>query len=77
MSSTTISEPPGFKELSKAEQVRYLLALWDQIADTPGEIPVPDSHLELAKARLDDYLNNSSGSHSAFEVLDRLAEKSK
>jgi len=77
MSSTSISEPPGFKKLSKAEQVRYLLALWDQIADTPGEIPVPDSHLDLAEARLKDYLNDPSNSHSAFDVLDRLAEKPK
>ena len=77
MSSTLISEPPGFKELSKAEQVRYLLALWDQIANSPCEIPVPDSHLELAEARLTDYLNDPSNSHSAFDVLDRLAEKPK
>ena len=77
MSLTSISEPPGFKELSKAEQVRYLLALWDQIVDAPGEIPVPESHLQLAEARLRDYRTNPSGAHSAFEVLDRLSEKSK
>jgi len=77
MAQTTISEPPGFSELSKAEQVRYLLALWDQIADAPGEIPVPESHLDLAQARLMDYRKDPSGSHSAFDVLDRLAEKSK
>lgn len=77
MSSTTISEPPGFSGLSKAEQVRYLLAFGDQIAYAPEEIPVPDGHLELAEARLKDYLNDPTSSHFAFDVLDRLAEKSK
>ena len=35
MEHTAISEPPGFAELSKAEQVEYLQALWDRIADGP------------------------------------------
>lgn len=75
MSQTSITEPPGFSELSKAEQVRYLMSLWDQIADAPGELPVPESHLELAEQRLKDYLDDPNTSHSAFEILDRLAKK--
>ena len=77
MPQASISEPPGFSELSKAEQVRYLLRLWDQIADAPGEIPVPDRHLDLAEERLSDYKKDPSDAHSAFDVLDRLAKKSK
>lgn len=77
MSSTTASEPPGFSELSKAEQVQYLMTLWDRIVETPGEIPVPESHLELAEARLRDYRNDPSDAHSSFEVLDRLAKSPK
>ncbi len=77
MSSTSISEPPGFSELSKAEQVDYLMSLWDQIAEAPGDLPVPESHLELAEARLRDYRKDPSRAHSSFEVLDRLAEKQK
>jgi putative addiction module component (TIGR02574 family) len=77
MSQTLISEPPGFSDLSKAEQVRYLLTLWDHIADAPGEIPVPETHLELAEARLKNYREDPSTAHSAFEVLDRLAKESK
>ena len=72
-----ISQPDGFTDLSKAEQVRYLLALWDQIADSPGELPVPENHLQLAEARLNDYRKDSSTAHSSFEVLDRLAKKPK
>jgi hypothetical protein len=32
----------SFAELPKAEQVRYLQALWDQISEHPDEIPVPE-----------------------------------
>jgi putative addiction module component (TIGR02574 family) len=76
MLETSISEPPGFSDMSKAEQVRYLQALWDRIAERPGEIPVPESHLELAEERLKSYREDPSGARSAFEVLDRLAKKS-
>ena len=33
MKHEPISAPPGFAELSKAEQIDYVQALWDQIAD--------------------------------------------
>lgn len=77
MSTTSISEPAGFSELSKAEQVDYLMTLWDRIAESPGDLPVPESHLELAEARLDDYRKDRSSAHSSFEVLDRLAKSPK
>jgi hypothetical protein len=77
MSQTLISEPPGFSELSKADQVQYLLALWDRIADAPGELPAPESHLQLAEERLSNYRKVPRTARSAFEVLDRLAKKSK
>jgi putative addiction module component (TIGR02574 family) len=75
MAHTAISEPPGLAELTKAEQVRYLLALWDRIAEKPGELPVPQSHLEVAEARLAEYRRDPTRAHSAYEVLDRLAKK--
>ena len=40
--STTIPEPAGFSDLSKADQIRYLQALWDRISETPGDTPVPE-----------------------------------
>jgi hypothetical protein len=39
-------------DLSKAEQIRYLQALWDRIAERPGDILVPESQLALAEERL-------------------------
>jgi len=75
MQHTAVPEPPGFAELSKSEQVRYLQALWDRIAELPGEIPVPESHLKLAEERLTDYRRDPTRARSAYEILDRLANK--
>jgi len=76
MPETSVPTPPGFDALSKAEQVRYLQALWDQISEDPGALPVPESHLRLAEERLKRYREDPSRAHSAFEVLDRLADTS-
>jgi hypothetical protein len=66
----------GFDALSKAEQVRYLQALWDQISEDPSTVPVPESHLRLAEERLKRYHQDLLRAHSAFEVLARLADTS-
>lgn len=75
MQHTAIPEPPGFAELSKTEQVRYLQALWDRITENPGDLPVPESHLELAEERLAEHRRDPSRARSAYEVLDRLTQK--
>ena len=77
MQQTRIPEPPGFAGLSKAEQVRYLQELWDRIAEKPGELPVPVSHLDLAEERLAEYRRDPSRARSAYGVIDRLAERIK
>ena len=77
MPDTSIPVPGGFHEMSKSEQVRYVQALWDHISASPGELPVPESHLELAEARLKRYRDDPSRARSPFEVLDRLSKKSK
>ena len=73
MRETAITTPPGFDALPKAEQVRYLQALWDQISEHPDEIPVPESHLKLAEERLRRYQENPSSAQPAFDVIDRLS----
>jgi len=75
MQQATISEPHGFAELSKAEQVRYLQELWNRIVERPGELPVPESHLELAAERLAEYRRDASRARSAYDVIDHLAER--
>jgi putative addiction module component (TIGR02574 family) len=75
MQFPSIPDPPGFGDLSKAEQIYYLQGLWDRIAEQPGEVPVPESHLELAEERLAQYRRDPASAHPAYEVLDRLAKK--
>ena len=75
MEPTTIPEPAGFSNLSKADQIRYLQSLWDRIAARPGEIQVPESHIELAEERLAEYRRDPSRARPAHDVIDRLAKK--
>jgi putative addiction module component (TIGR02574 family) len=74
---TSIPEPTGFGELSKAEQIRYLQALWDRIVESPGELPVPETHIELAEQRLADYRRNPTRAQPAHDVFKRLGKKSR
>ena len=67
MKHTTIPDPPGFSALSKAEQIRFLQSLWDRIAESPGDIPVPESHIELAEQRLAEYRRDPSRGRPARE----------
>jgi putative addiction module component (TIGR02574 family) len=75
MEPTTIPEPAGFSKLPKVDQIRYLQALWDRIAERPGEIPVPESHLALVEERLAEYRRDPSRALPARNALDRLAKK--
>ncbi len=77
MEHTSIPEPPGFGNLSKAEQVRYLQSLWDRIAENPSEVPVPETHIDLAEQRLAEYRRNPDRAGSAYDVLDRLGKKTR
>lgn len=74
MRHSSIPEPPGFGDLSKVEQIRYLQALWDRIADGEAQIPVPESHLSLAEERLADYHRDLTQARPAHDVLERLTQ---
>jgi len=45
--------PEGFDSLSKEQQIEYLHALWDRIASSQDEVPVPQWHRDLLRQRLD------------------------
>jgi putative addiction module component (TIGR02574 family) len=77
MEFTSIPEPPGFSNLSKAEQVRYLQALWDRIAENPDQVPIPETHLQIAEQRLAEYRRNPDRAGSAYDALDRLDKKTR
>lgn len=72
----SVPAPLDFDALSKAEQVRYLQSLWNQISEDPGALPVPESHLRLAEERLKRYREDSSRSHSLSRYSTLLADTS-
>jgi len=75
MEPATIPTPAGFSHLSNAEQIRYLQTLWGRIAERPGDIPVPESHLALAEERLAEYRRDPSRAQPVHDLLNRLAKK--
>jgi putative addiction module component (TIGR02574 family) len=77
MEHSSIQEPPEFSSLSKAEQIRYLQALWDRITENPTEVPVPESHIELAEQRLAGYRHDPDRARPAQDVLDRLGKRTR
>ena len=73
--TATFEDPPGFAELSKADQIEYLQILWDRISSNPAEVPVPESHIALAEERLAAYRRHPERAVPAFEALDALAAR--
>jgi hypothetical protein len=74
MPETPIQTPPGFAELSKIEQVRYVQALWNEIAEQedPRSGEPPEAGRSASAT-----LSGASFLPTAFDVLDRLAKDRK
>jgi putative addiction module component (TIGR02574 family) len=50
--------PPGFDDLSVDEQIDFVQSLWDRIAATPEQVPVPEWHRRIIRERLEAYHAN-------------------
>ena len=44
--------PEGFESLSKEEQIEYVHSLWDRIASSEEDVPVPEWHRDVLRERL-------------------------
>jgi putative addiction module component (TIGR02574 family) len=55
MSKMLPTPPPGFDDLSVDEQIDFVQALWDRIAATAEQVPVPEWHREVIRERLAAY----------------------
>jgi putative addiction module component (TIGR02574 family) len=55
MSKPVPLPPPGFDDLSVDDQIAYVQSLWDRIAATPDQVPVPEWHRDVLDERLKDY----------------------
>lgn len=55
MSKMVPIPPPGFDDLSVDEQIDFVQSLWDRIAATSEQVPVPEWHREIIHERLAAY----------------------
>lgn len=62
MSKIIPNPPPGFDDLSVGEQIDYVQALWERIAASPEQVPVPEWHLRILQERLEAYKANPNAS---------------
>ncbi len=61
MSYEPLSPPPGFENLSIAEQVDYIEFLWRLIIARPDVTEVPQWHLDILAERLAKYRTGDDG----------------
>lgn len=62
------SLPPGFDELSVDERIDFVQSLWDRIAATPEQVPVPDWHRRVIRERLESYRTSSDAGRPWVDV---------
>ena len=55
MSGVTSKIPKEFKTLSSSDRISYVQGLWDFIAETPDQVPIPESHKQVLDQRLAAY----------------------
>ena len=63
---------PRFAELSSSEKLLLLEELWDDLADHPSEVPVPDWQKRELEKRYEEYLRNPGEGSPWPEVRERL-----
>lgn len=47
--------PPGFDDLSVDEQIDFVQSLWDRIAATSEQVPIPEWHRHIIRERVAAY----------------------
>jgi putative addiction module component (TIGR02574 family) len=60
MSKIVPTPPPEFDDLSVDEQIDFVQSLWDRIAATSEQVPVPEWHRQIIRERLAAYNANPS-----------------
>ena len=55
MSKMVPIPPPGFDDLPVDEQIDFVQSLWDRIAATAEQVPVPEWHRQIIRERLASY----------------------
>lgn len=75
MSKIVPIPPPGFDDLPVDEQIDFVQSLWDRIAATAEQVPVPEWHREIIRERLASYNANPSAGRLWTDVRTDIERK--
>ncbi len=75
MSKMVPIPPPGFDDLPVDEQIDFVQSLWDRIAATAEQVPVPEWHRQIIRERLASYNTNSSAGRLWTDVRTDIERK--
>lgn len=75
MSEIVPTPPPGFDDLSVEEQIDFVQSLWDRIAATPEQVPVPEWHRRIIRERLEAYHVNPTAGRRWTDVRTDIERK--
>ena len=53
--SANLKIPSGFDDASNDERIDFVQELWDRIAQSPADVPIPNEHKRVLDERLDAY----------------------
>lgn len=69
------SVPPGFDDLSVEEQIDYVQALWERIAEGQRPVTSPEWHRDVVRDRVAEYRANPEAARPWSEVRAELERK--
>ena len=75
MSKIGPTPAPGFDDLSVDEQIDFVQSLWDRIAATSEQVPVPEWHRQIIRERLAAYNANPSAGRLWTDVRTDIERK--
>ena len=75
MSKIVPVPPPGFDDLSVDEQIDFVQSLWDRIAATSEQVPVPEWHRQIIRERLASYNASPSAGRLWTDVRTDIERK--
>jgi putative addiction module component (TIGR02574 family) len=69
------SPPPGFDELSVDERIDFVQSLWDRIAASPEQVPVPGWHRRIIQERPESYRTDPTAGRPWVDVRTEIEAK--
>jgi putative addiction module component (TIGR02574 family) len=75
MAKIVPTPPLGFDDLSVDEQIDFVQSLWDRIAATAEQVPVPEWHRQIIRERLAAYKANPGAGRSWTDVRTDIERK--